>query len=353
MARRPVRDTRQDDSIQKISDDPKEITYWIEPFEQSFPFNMLRLIKRARRFDLIHVNRANPFTSTMLFPLKVLGGKRVIIDWEDWDGVGGYIDIMKKGMISRFALGFFEEVFPKSCALVIVVSKALEKRAMRLGIPPNKILYVPNGFDESLFSENLSGGEFRKKFGLEDRPVILFMSALHLFEKDNWGMILRSMRYVVDEVPNATLLIVGGGNRSWVTKYAEELHLERNLVCTGYIPRTLVPAAIASADVAVHVLKDNNFFRSSSPMVIPEYMAMRKAIVASDVGEIHFMLDNGVGMLVKDQKPREFGEAILKLLLNPGLRERLGRSASEKAKTEYSYRVLAQKIEESYSRITT
>ncbi len=326
------------------------MTYWAEPFEETIPFNILKLTEKCKSFDLIHVNKAYPFTSILLSLPKFLAGKRVVLDWEDWDGIGGYVDIARKSLPSRFALGFFEEEVPKSCDAIIAVSRILATRALDKGISRDRIFYVPNGFDESLFNEKISGERIRSKLSLGNKPMILLLSALHSYEAENFRRIFDCMSYVVKRVPDATLLLVGQGEVREIMRYVESLGITKNVVCTGYIPHQFIPEVIAAVDVAVHILSDNIYFRSSSPMAVPEYMSMGKAIVASDVGELTTMLKDGAGILVKEQSAEAFGSAVLKLLLSPETRNKLGKSALTRAKTNYSYKILVKEAERAYTK---
>ena len=326
------------------------VTYWAEPFEELIPFNMVKLMEKCKNFDLIHVNKSFPLTSILLLAPKFLAGKRIVLDWEDWDGIGGYISFARKHLPSRFALGFFEEVVPKSCDSIITVSRILAKRAEKMGIALDKIFYIPNGFDGSLFDEKISGQRIRNMFNLGSKPIILLVSALHAYEGANFTKIFDCLHHVVKTDPDATLMIAGQGDVEEIMRYVESLGIRKNVVYVGYVPHAIIPEVIAAADVAVHILSDNVYFRSSSPMVVPEYMAMGKAVVASDVGELNTMLKDGAGILVKDQSSKAYGEAILKLLSDPEARRRIGETALARAKADYSYKKLAKKAEMAYSK---
>lgn len=357
MGRKPAQNIRRSGKFTNISlssepSDTIDITYWREPFEESIPFNLAKLVKKSREFDVIHVNKAYPFTSSLLFVPRYFGGKAIVMDWEDWDGIGGYIEIGKKNLPARFALGFFEEVVPKSCSSIITVSKILAERAERMRISRDRIFYIPNGFDESIFDSRKSGYEIRASLGVpEERPVILLVSALHSYERENFTRILDCLRFVVDRLPNAMLWIAGSGEIEEVIQYAKHLRLEGNVIYLGYVPHETIPKIIAASDVAIHILEDNVYFRSSSPMVVPEYMAMGKAVVASDVGELRTMLGEGAGILVgHNSSSKEFGEAIVSILTDQSFKKKIENSALARAKETYCYRNLARRAELAYKR---
>ena len=356
IGRRPATNTKRFGRLSDIKPlstnltELNNIEYWHEPFEASIPLNILKLVQISRDFDLIHVNKAYPFTSMLLSVPKFLAGKAIVIDWEDWDGIGGYINITNKSVPSRFALGFFEEVVPKSCNSIITVSRILAERAERKGIARDKIFYIPNGYDETLFNPRISGQRIRSMLNLGSRPTILLVSALHAYERENFTKIFDSLYHVVKKVPDAALLIAGQGDVEKILEYAKSLGISDNVVYLGYVPHAVIPEVIATADVAIHTLSDNVYFRSSSPMVVPEYMAMGKATVASGVGELITMLGNGAGILIRDQSPENFGEAIVSLLTDSALKKKIEETALARAKEIYSYKYLAKQVELAYTR---
>ncbi len=347
MVRRPLSISESD---RVSSEFHGKVTYWDEPFEQMFPQNLMKLVRKSRDFQLMHVNKAYPITSLMLSAPKFIGGKKIVMDWEDWDGIGGFISLARKNIASRFALGFFEEVVPNACDSIIAVSNILVERARKKGIPSERISYVPNGYDETLFDPKLSGASIRLKYDLGSRPTVIFISALHSYEGENFTKIFDSMKLVVEKIPDAVLEIAGQGEIGKIFEYVKKLGIERNFVYLGFIPHSKIAEAIASADVAVHILRDTIYFRSSSPMVVPEYMAMGKPVIASDVGELSVMLKDDAGILVKDQTPRAFSEAIVRLLNDSKTRRKVGMAALERASRMYSYRILARQVEEAYQR---
>jgi starch synthase len=80
-----------------------------------------------------------------------------------------------------------------------------------------------------------------------------------------------------------------------------------------------------------------------SPLKVYEYMAAAMPIVASRVGQIPDILDDGrTGLLVPPGETAAFAQALLALGQDPGLRQELGANARAKAVQCFSWdRVLA------------
>ena len=85
-------------------------------------------------------------------------------------------------------------------------------------------------------------------------------------------------------------------------------------------------------------------------MTSQEAMACGKPVVASVFGGIRNVIDNGVnGLLVDPSKPKEFAEAIIKLLKDNKLRENIGIEAYNTIQKYYSWEAIAGRFLKYYS----
>ncbi len=110
-----------------------------------------------------------------------------------------------------------------------------------------------------------------------------------------WPLVLRAC-------PDTYLLIVGeGSRRDALEAQARELRIAHRVVFTGR--RDDVPAVTAALDVAVLPS-----YREAQGMVILEAMALSRPVVASNVGGIPEMIEDGVtGLLVPPHDPAGAG----------------------------------------------
>jgi glycosyltransferase involved in cell wall biosynthesis len=217
----------------------------------------------------------------------------------------------------------------------------------QLGVSNEKMLLIPNGYDEEIFSPSMSGEEVREQYGLKDFPVVIYMSTFWKFERGLHEIALDAFKEVTRQIPDARLLMVGGGNLP-VSSLISERGLENRVIPTGFVERSKVPKLIASADVALHVISPHPFHQASSPMVMPEYMAMGKPIVAPRVGELAYALTGGSGWLVQGASPELLSGGVVALLKDEPKRREMGLAAAKKARDEYSYRSLAAKLRVAY-----
>ena len=93
-------------------------------------------------------------------------------------------------------------------------------------------------------------------------------------------------------------------------------------------------------------------FSEGTPNSIVEAMACGKPIIASEVGGIPDMIGEESGILVPPGDKRALTEAMLRLALDEGLRQRMGAAAKDKYEKLFSPRAVVPLMLETYHRIT-
>ena len=148
-------------------------------------------------------------------------------------------------------------------------------------------------------------------------------------------VLLRAMALL----PEATLTIIGGHGAadgpdpdlSRCRELAAALDVDDRVTFTGFVPHAEVRGRLAGAGVAVVPLPDrlmSRFF--TSPLKVFDYMAAGVPVVASDLPALHDVLQDGDNaLLVPPDDPQALATAIRRLLVNPGLADRLRRTAFE------------------------
>jgi glycosyltransferase involved in cell wall biosynthesis len=327
----------------------RSVTYWNEPIEQKLPANA-RLFSRALDGStLIHVSKAFPYTAAVV-SLGNHPRRSLSVDMEELDGYGGYASYAGLYGMRGNLLTFCERFFPVRGDIVPCVSHYLLERMRQLGVAKERLLFVPNGYDDESFSPSIREDGIREKYSLGDSKVVIYVSTFHRFEKELHRTALASFKLASAQVPDAKMLMVGGGNLD-IRSLVAETGLQEKVIAAGRVPRDTIPKMIAASDLAIHVISNHPFHVSTAPMVVPEYMAMGKAVVAPRIGELAFGLAGGAGLLVETPDPRLLAEGIVRLLKDDSAREAMGHEALRRARSEYSYNVLAERLASAYGEI--
>ncbi|MCA1558332.1 MAG: glycosyltransferase [Acidobacteria bacterium] len=142
-----------------------------------------------------------------------------------------------------------------------------------------------------------------------------------------------------------------GKLREEVEHVVREAGMMERVHFAGVIEHERVPAYLDACDVLVspHIpLGDGSEF-FGSPTKLFEYMAMEKGIVASRLGQIGDVLENEESaLLVEPGDVRELSAAILRMANDRDLRERLGRTARERAVRHHTWAHNARKVLDAY-----
>jgi 1,2-diacylglycerol 3-alpha-glucosyltransferase len=190
---------------------------------------------------------------------------------------------------------------------------------------------VATGLQESSFA-NANGQAFREKYDIPaKRPMLLYVGRV-AFEK-NISFLLEVHRLLIDEVPNALLLITGEGPAVHSLKQqVKSLGLQDNVQFIGYLDRyTELNACYNAADIFVFSSKSE-----TQGLVLLEAMAQATPVVAiAELGTASILVDD-LGAKIATESEVDFVEKIHALLINHEERKALGLRGKEYAYTKWT-----------------
>lgn len=328
--------------------------YEVIPYKRtSSPFvfikNILALKKLAIWADIVHFQKCHHYTSIPAVIAAYTQNKPLHYDWDDWEEMIWY-ESCGRGLRSRF-IGFsfhlLERYLPVLADTVSVASQHLKELAIRRGVSEENICLAPVGVDLEEFGPGINGKAVRGKYGIKGL-LVLYLGQLNGAQYVD--LFIEMAGKVLRKEPQALFMIVGSGSMEQALKeQVETLNLEEKILFVGSVPHNKVPEYIAAADICVAVFKETKVTRCKSPLKIVEYMAMGKAIVASDVGEVRSML-GGSGVLVESGKIFPLAEAVVGLLKNNDARYALAKRAREKAEQEHDWSITAERLLRGYEK---
>jgi glycosyltransferase involved in cell wall biosynthesis len=316
------------------------------------PYDTLRrmlVTTRKNGFDLVHGFDCRPAVIFPALAMKRATGSPFLSDWADWWGRGGIIQ--ERGRLLRWTLGpvetYLEERFRCQADAVTVTSRALQDRAVGLGLDRRRVHYVPSGSDVETI-QPLPKPEMRKRIGLaEDGKVIGYVGFINY----DVECMIRAFPHVQARFPEATLLLVG--QRYAVTQQlCRENRITRGIREVGIVPFEQLPLYLACADVLLLPFTNKICNIGRGPIKLGDYMAAGRPIITQPVGDLRavFTEDDPIGLLAGDS-PEEFARAICELLSDPERAEQYGRNARRLAEEKYSWQKLTERLEACYASI--
>ncbi len=257
---------------------------------------------------------------------------------------------------------------------VIAVSRAIVRKLADEGRVGAPISLIYNGVDLARYGEQAACPTLLAEYSIPAGEPIVGVVARLEPEKGH-PTLLEAWPAVLAALPNAHLLVVGeGSQRDLLEAQAVSLGLvapthgahmrqlayglgspaaiaigdptERSgvgsVTFTGR--RDDVPAVTAALDVAVLPS-----YREAQGLSILEAMALSRPVVASAVGGIPEMIDDGrTGLLVPPRDPGALAAAIVRLLQHPDLAARLGRAGHDLVHERFCVEQMVRAVETTY-----
>jgi colanic acid/amylovoran biosynthesis glycosyltransferase len=177
--------------------------------------------------------------------------------------------------------------------------------------------------------------------------VLIFLGRLE--EIKGVRLLIEAVRSIPDfHSGKAFLYIAGDGQeRSSLEGLVSQYRLEKGVRFLGTISREDVPVLLASADiVCVPSIVQRNGVVEGMPVVVLEALAMGKVLVASRVGGIPDLIQDGVnGFLVE---PGNFRDLVSKINMALGLRNEIAPvcEAARRTAEKFSLESVAQRYAE-------
>jgi glycosyltransferase involved in cell wall biosynthesis len=225
---------------------------------------------------------------------------------------------------------------------LIAVSRAIEAKIVAEGRATVPVRLIYNGVDLERYDHQEPCCTLRDEYGMEPGSQIVGVVARLEPEKGH-PTLLESWPAVLREVPDAYLLVIGEGSaREALERLAAQLRIAHRVVFTGR--RDDVPAVTAALDVAVLPS-----YREAQGLSILEAMALSRPVVASNVGGIPEMIEDGVtGLLVPPHDPAALAGAIVRLLRDHSYADTIGRAGHDMVHDRFCIELMVKAVEGIY-----
>jgi len=277
--------------------------------------------------DVYQLGKPHPMNGLAGLIAGRLRRKPLYVDCDDYEAASNRFS----GGWQRRIVAFFEDRLPRWAVGVTVNTRFMERRLRSLGVPEDCIAYVPNGVERARFADTVEATEtavrLRQELGLVNRPVILYVGSMSL-ASHAVDLLLEAFKLVVAQLPEAALVLVGGGEDfARLRRQSQDLGIEQQVQFVGRVPPDAVAPYYQLADVSVDPVHDNPASQARSPLKVIESLASGTPVVTGDVGDRSLQLAQGGGLLISPGDPGALAEALTKILLDQTLRARLAREA--------------------------
>ncbi|HEY9330190.1 MAG TPA: glycosyltransferase family 4 protein [Streptomyces sp.] len=211
-----------------------------------------------------------------------------------------------------------------------------------------RMVQLPPGVDEKTFHPDSGGDRVRARLGLTDRPVVVCVS--RLVPRKGQDTLILAMPAILAEVPDAVLLIVGGGPYAGeLKKLAADTGVVDSVRFTGPVPWEELPAHYGAGDVFAMPCRTRRggLDVEGLGIVYLEASATGLPVVAGDSGGApDAVLDGETGWVVRGGSAEESAERIVALLGDAELRQRMGERGRAWVEEKWRWDLLAERLRE-------
>lgn len=240
----------------------------------------------------------------------------------------------------RAIIAKYENCLLENADHIVVVSEVLKEEIIRRKqIPSEKILVLPNGVDPEQFRFDVSSGNIvRNKYKIPHGHVVIGFAGTF----GNWHGIpelTKAFKSIAQSEYGVSFFIIGKG--ALQPQMQRELSPYHQVHFTGLVSYSDMPSYFSACDILVISNswnpKDGGCF-FGSPTKLFEYMSMGRAIVASDLGQIKEILNDGeTALIYRAGDDFSLKESIVKLIHDPELRRKIGDNARISAVKKHTW----------------
>lgn len=264
---------------------------------------MIKALKYGKNYDIIHAHWSP--SAVIAIPLKIFYKKPIVLSF-----LGADIRAIPK---------WFNKIAIKYSDVVLAPVPTVQDYTKELG-GEEKISEIKYCYDYDKFDKKDDISEFKKEFNLKNEKIVTFLGRMDPF-KDPITLV-KSIPYVLKKIKNVRFFVVGYGLLlDDIKKLVKDLKLEKYVIITG--PRKDTNIILEASDIFVNLSPEENFFS----VAIQEAMAKKVPCLLTNAGQTEKIFTHKKDCyLIKPKKPKEAADAIIEILNNKKLREKLSKN---------------------------
>lgn len=302
------------------------------------------------KFDIIH-ERYNSSSWGCALASRHLGLPYVLEINADIFEQAEYQNLSMNGL-QRWLIKLTSNLCFNAADKIICVSPDIQNHLIReWHVNANKTVVLPCAADVDAFDRDFDQLKVRSELNLGDEQVVMWIGGFYPWH--NVRMLVEIFPYVIKQISNVKLILIGDGKtRLEIQQMIIDKGLENNISLLGSVDHSKIPELVSVADVTV--APSIGYFpgHGGTPLKIFEYMAAGKAIVATNMKQISYVLqDKYNARIIEPDEDLHFAQVIVELLRDPEQRKRLGQAAKIQAMKKHSWVGYVELLEKLYEEI--
>lgn len=234
----------------------------------------------------------------------------------------------------------------QSADRIIANSKATAERILSFGVPENRVAVVCPGVDFELFKPNIDVIEFKKKYNLIGKKILLSVGSL--IERRGFDRVIEALPSIVKEFSNIVYLIKGEGPlKKELECIIKKYHLDDKVIFSDDVSYEELPQIYNAADIFLmpNRLAEISKEQEGFGIVFLEASSSCIPVIGGRSGGTQEAIEDEVtGFLIDGTKKEEIAEKVLFLLHYPELGKKMGKAGRERVQRQFSYDNIAKKF---------
>jgi glycosyltransferase involved in cell wall biosynthesis len=249
--------------------------------------------------------------------------------------------IRYRGLVNPEAAEHVAERAFHAASMLVAVSDEVATYLNHFGMSHDCVHVIPNGVDTKRFDDQVEPSHATSA----DCFTVGFVGSMKKWH--GIDQLIDAFGCLAQVAADCRLLLVGEGPESESLKTQAQTAVASgrgNVQMVGAVSHAEIPALLTSMDVAVASYPDLADFYFS-PLKVYEYMAAGRPVIASRVGQLSQLIEDGVnGVLYKPEDPAALSAALISLYRNPEQRAQLGRNARSTVVRHHSWNAALARI---------
>jgi len=323
-----------------------------DAFDRAEPVRVVRFggyyVGWLRLFPLLAAAWPHIRSADLILPINIAyGGPLAYLAGRPYIALAYAYEFLKFSRVAPVA-AFYRRVYAQARG-VIAISAFTRSQLADFGVAPDHIEVVHPGAPEVRLLPPERLAALRHRFVLDEGPVILAVG--RLVPRKGHLTLVRAMPRILERYPNAILAIAGQGPMSYWIAQETWRHGIRNQI---RLLETLDDEEIAGLYQACDVFALPTGDESSTSrlgqvegfgLVFAEAGAYGKPVVAGRSGGVaDAVLDGETGLVVEPNDPEALAKAILSLLDDPNLANRLGENGRRRVEGELNWAAFTKRL---------
>jgi phosphatidylinositol alpha-1,6-mannosyltransferase len=309
---------------------------WIRP--SSLPAYLRLFFKGLRlglthRFDAVHAGRVLPEGLVAWLIARLT--RRPVVIYAHGEEITTWRRSPRRRRAMRFAY--------RHADTVIANSDFTRDQLLALGVDPASVEVIHPGVDLERFHSGYEVGDLHQSIGLEDGQKLI-LSVGRLSRRKGFDQVIAALPTLLENGIDVRYAIIGiGEDLDYLHQRAEERGVADRVHFLGHVAPADLPRWYCAADLFAMPNREIDGDTEGFGMVFVEAAACGTPSVAGQAGgTAGAVLDGVTGLRIDGANPDEVKQGLQRMLGNPALIAELSANGESRARTEFSWAMVAR-----------